>query len=150
VVGRPFRDAPIRETCTDCESVADLRCERCGSPLCPEHAPARSSRCTDCESLFHARVSRPVICLMPLGLWLLGMFTLGVLGATVYYRHGIPFSAGLALMLSTVFLSPFVVGAARSVYILITRWRFLRERDDRSRLPVQYSADSWFDVGESW
>ena len=144
----PFRSAPIREHCQSCSAPAEVRCERCGSPLCASHAPAAGQRCTDCEAIFQARVGRPIVLLLPLGCWLLAMLGGGTwltLTAT-----GVHFNTWLALLLSTFFLAPFVVGATRSLYSLVARWRFLRERDDRCRQPLSHDLESWFEIGESW
>lgn len=148
-MSRPFRDAPIRESCLTCSEPAEVRCDRCGTPLCTIHAPAGGNRCIDCEAVYHARISRPMVMLLPLGIWMSLMLVAATyLGVVMQTR--VHFNSWLALLLSTFFLAPFFVGAARSAYLLWARWRFLRERDDRCRLPLTHSIESWFDVGESW
>lgn len=150
MVGRPFREAPIRECCELCDAIAEQRCERCGAPLCAEHAPDRSSRCVDCEALYDARVNRPVVVLLPLGIWLASLALGGIALSTLFADSLHSGRATVWLLLASLFLTPFVVGTARSIYALATRWRFLHEHDQRSRSPVQYSAESWFEIGESW
>lgn len=133
-----------------CEVIAEQRCERCGAPLCAEHAPDRSSRCVDCEALYNARVSRPVVVLLPLGIWLASLMLGGIALTTLFATSLHSGRAAIWLLLSSLFLTPFVVGTVRGIYTLTTRWRFLREHDQRSRSPVQYSVESWFEIGEGW
>jgi hypothetical protein len=56
----------------------------------------------------------------------------------------------LFVLSAALFFAPFFVAATRSIYFATSRLRFLRQRSNRARLPVNYSEESWFEVGESW
>lgn len=148
VSSSPFRSAPLDESCDDCRERARVRCSRCGAPLCDSHAPAYGRRCGECEASFEARVNRPAVFLLPLGVWLLGLLSVA---ASVAITSGVPsFPILVAFGFGALFAAPFVVLGCRGLYFGWSRLRFLRQHHRRTRLPVQYSEESWFEVGESW
>ena len=144
---QPFRLAPIEEACTSCRAPALARCERCGAPLCSEHLAAPNLRCSDCEAGFQARVERPRIVLAPLIAWLLI-----APAVSIVTEIGAPFlfCGALKLLLGTLFIAPFVTIGYKACFRAIQRLRFLKERSVIARLPVHYSEDSWFELGDSW
>ena len=143
--GGPFRSASIREVCVVCKEPAVARCERCGAPMCEEHMPAPDRRCLDCELIYEARVQRPLVFLLPLGVWLAAMLVIATGVGSVFVRQDAPFNAWMSLALMTIFLAPFAVIVFRVGYVVIARQRFLAQKSAARCQPVSYSEESWFE-----
>lgn len=55
-----FRAAEFGDLCSECKTLTQSRCLRCGKPLCGQHSPAPQARCDSCEAEFDARC-KPMI-----------------------------------------------------------------------------------------
>lgn len=96
---------------------------------------------------FEARVNRPAVLLVPLGLWLGAMGGIAfALGSFLIDCSGF-FIGWVSLVSIALGMAPFSVGTAKLTYAFLARRGFLAERVALSRLPVSYTDESWFELG---
>lgn len=133
-----YRSGEFRHLCTQCSETSSTNCVRCGDPLCEAHTPPENDRrCFTCEALYlhreTQRVKSIVVTVVVLGAML------GVAGAIGLHMARNGFITGPGAHVTPLLLfgavGLFAAGFALTPAIRsMTRRRFLREREPRTRV----------------